>query len=34
MWGFFLINLALGVQGSYTHQVYSSMRFRTGSLQS
>lgn len=33
MWGFF-INLALGVQGSYAHQVYSSMHFRTGTLQS
>lgn len=30
----FFINLALGVQGSYAHQVYSSMHFRTGTLQS
>ena len=30
----FFINLALGVQGSYAHQVYSSTHFRTGTLQS
>lgn len=34
IWDFFFINLALGVQASYAHQVYSSMHFRTGTLQS